>query len=158
MAVPLAYRLVIVNNSGETLSYTPGGRLNTSIFGWFIDPSTGKVTYSSVAEAEESPEFDGASETIVDGAEVIFPEQLNTGNKHLGLLISFALTHDEHTAVVANASMDLYISAGLATGQLPTDKTGYAGAEANGLQRVGSMVVEPSGSDDNVTFSNVFNL
>lgn len=158
MAVPEAYRFVIVNNSGETLTFTQNGRLNVTIRGWFIDPSTGKVTNESIVAAEESLEFDSSGETIVNGGEVIFPEHVNTSNKHLGLQVTFAMTHDEHTAVVAGASMDLYISAGSATGVLPTDQTGYASAEANGLQFVGSMPVEPNGADDDVTLSNVFNL
>ena len=153
--IPQAYRFVIVNKTGKTLTWTNNGRLLITVIGWFVDPATGKVTYASVSEDVPSLSFDGSGDVILDTDEVIFPENFNTGNLHLGLMVSFQVTHDEGT--LADGTLDLYLSGGQSAASLPTDASNYSDAETDKLQFVGSLTWAP-GADDNIARSNVFNL
>ena len=47
--LPQFLKFVVVNNSGQTLTYNNNGRLNLKITGWLITPSTGKVAYTQLS-------------------------------------------------------------------------------------------------------------
>jgi len=145
------YRFIVVNNSGQTLTFNNNGRINLKLTGAFIDPDTGKLDYTVLADDDCG--FIAAG-TLADGAEILSDEIDNTTNKYTDLLVQLEITHDEGAA--ATGTFDVYIEGGDATGELPSDATGYAGAEANGLTFIGSLVWEANGLDDEVMRSEVF--
>lgn len=152
--IPQFYRFIVVNNSGQLLSYDAGGRINLKVTAWIIDPSTGKVTYSQLADDDLG--FVGGS-TLADGAEIVGDVEIdNTSNKYIGLQAQLEITHDEGTA--ADGTFDVYLSGGDATGELPTDATGYASAEANNLRLIFLLKWESNGLDDEVMRSPVWDV
>ena len=56
------------------------------------------------------------------------------------------------------STFDLYLDGGDATGELASDASGYAGAEANGLTKIGTLFWESNGGDDEVMRSQVFEV
>lgn len=156
--LPQFYRFVVVNNAVSTITWTSGddGRIKLSVDGWFITPSTGKIAYASIADKVESPDFDGAAETVVAGGEVIFDQIDNTANLYLGAQVQLEVTHD--LGGTADGTFDIYLAGGNTTDDLPTDATGYGSAEDAGLTFVGSLVWDANGQDDEVMTSNVFNI
>lgn len=153
--LPQFYRFIVVNNSGQTVTYNSNGRVNLKVTNWIIDPSTGKVTYTQ--DADDDLSF-VAADTWADGAEEKSDEIDNTSNLFLGAHVQLEITHDEGSAVVAGTSFDIYMDAGDATGQLASDATGYKSAEDNHLRHVGSLALEPDYQDDEVVRSNVFDV
>jgi len=153
--LPQFYRYVLVNNSGQLLTYNANGRINVKVTAWIIAPATGKVTYTQLADDDLG--FVAAS-SLADGAEIVGDVEIdNTSNLYLGLQIQLEVTHDEGAAIVAgNGGFTLYISAGDATGELPTDASGYGTAEAAGLDPVGVMACDPNLQDDEMIRSNVW--
>jgi len=145
---------ILVNNSGQTLTYDSGGRINVKETAYYISPSTGLITY--VPLDDDDLDF-GAGESVANGAEVIGDvEIVNTGNKYIGAQLQLEITHDAGAA--ADGTFDLYMDAGDATGELANDATGYAGAEANVLQLIGSLVWESNGGNGEVMRSQIFEL
>lgn len=152
--IPQFYRFVVVNNSGQTLTYNSNGRINLKVTAYIIDPATGEVTYTPLADDDLG--FVAAS-SLADGAEIIGDVEIdNTSNKYIGLQPQLEITHDEGTA--ASGTFDLYLSGGHATGALPTDASGYASAEANKLRLVGLLTWESNGLDDELMRSNVWDI
>lgn len=137
------YKFIVVNNSGQTLTFDTNGRLNLKMWAWIVDPSTGKITYTQIADDDMNFV---ATNTLADGAEQGGDEINNTSNLFLGLQAQLEVTHDEGT--LADGNFDLYISTGDATGELESDASGYASAEANGLRIVTTLVWESNGLDD----------
>ena len=153
MALPQFIRYLVVNNSGQTVTYNNSGRYKLKITGWIVDPSTGKRTYTILSDDDLS--FVAADSTV-DGAEEKSDEINNTSDLFLGHQVQLEVTHDEGT--LADGTFDVYLDGGDATGELMSDASGYASAEASGLTRVGSLVWESNGLDDEVMRSEVFNL
>ena len=153
--VPQFYRFVVVNNSGQLLTFNNNGRINVKNTAWILDPDTGKVTYTQLADDDLG--FI-AGQSLADGAEIVGDVEINnTVNLYIGLQVQLEITHDEGTAIVAgNGGFSLYISAGDATGELPTDASGYGSAEAAHLDNVGTMPCDPNVADDEVMRSNVW--
>lgn len=158
--LPQFYRIIGVNNTGQTLTYNSNGRLNLKMTAWKWDTTNGDVVYTQLSD--DDMDFD-AGRSIVDGAEVTDEPSLvataeinNTSNEYVGLQIQLELTHDAGTA--ADGTYDLYLDGGDATGELASDASGYGSAEANKLHFVGSLTWEPNGGDDEVMRSSVFNL
>ncbi len=151
--LPQFYKFVLVNNSGSLLTFNNNGRLNLKMTAWIIDPSTGKITYTPLSDDDFG--FIAAG-SLADGAEILSTEIDNTSNLYLGLQLQLEVTHDEGAA--ADGTFDLYRAGGDATGELPTDATGYGSAEAARLQRVRSLTWEPNGLDDEVMRSPVWNI
>ena len=144
---------VLVNNSGSLLSYSANGRINIKETCWIIDPTTAKITYTQLADDD----LGFSTGTLADGAEIVGDVEIsNTSNLYIGSQLQIEITHDEGAA--ADGTFDLYVAGGDATGELPTDASGYASAEANHLQFVGSLTWEANGLDDEVMRSNVFAL
>lgn len=149
--IPKFFKFAVVNNSGSLLSYDANGRINLKVTGFYIDPSTGKVTYSQYTD--DDCQFVAAS-TLADGSETLSDEFNNSSNLHTGLLVQLEITHDEGTAAVGR--FDLYFAGGDATGELPTDADGYDSAEKARLTPVGSLYWHSDGADDEVMRSDVF--
>ena len=148
------YRFILVNNSGQTVTYDSNARLVLHLKGWFINPSTGKLDYTLLGP--ESFGF-GAGDTTIDGAEDIGSIEFdNTSNLFLGTQVQLDILHD--AGALADGTFDLYIARGLTTGGLPTDQIGYSSAEINGLEKVGSLIWDSSPADDDVLFSNVWEV
>lgn len=144
---------VVVNQSGQTVTYSAGGRFNLKVTGWFIDPSTGKITYAQLSDDDLS----FTTGTLVNGAELQSSEIDNaTTTKYLGYQVQLEVTHD--AGGLADGTFDIYMDGGDATGELMTDATGYADAEASGLTHIGSLTWESNGQDDEVMRSEVFNV
>jgi hypothetical protein len=151
--LPQFYRIIAVNNTGQTLTFNNNGRINVKMTGWFITPATGLINYAPLPDDDCS--F-GAGDSTADGSEDKSDEIDNTGNLYLGLQVQLEITHNEGTA--ADGTYDLYLDGGDASGELASDATGYAGAEANRLQLIGSLTWEPNGLDDEVMRSEVINI
>jgi len=142
-----------VNNSGQTLTYDNGGRINVKITGLHIDPSTGKVTYTQLADDDCG--F-GAGDTLADGAEVKTGEKDNTSNKFTALHVQLEIIHDAGAA--ANGRFDVYLDGGDASGELASDASGYDDAETNALDLIGTLVWHASAADDEQMRSAVFEV
>lgn len=153
--LPQFLRFVAVNNTGSTITYDApnNGRLNLKVTGWLITPDTGKIAYTQLSDDDLG--F-GAGDSTADAAEDLSSEIDNTTTLYLGFQVQLEVTHDEGTA--ADGTYDIYMAGGDATGELPTDATGYGSAEAAILQYVGSLTWDSDGLDDEVMRSNVFNV
>ncbi len=153
--LPQFSRFIIVNNSGQTVTFNNNGRFNLKVTRWYIDPSTGKVVYTQMSDDDLS--FVAADSTT-DGSEEKSDEIDNiTGDlEFVGAQVQLEVTHDEGT--LADGTFDIYLDGGDATGELASDASGYASAEANKLQFVGSLTWEPNGLDDEVMRSGVLNI
>lgn len=150
--IPQFWRFICVNNSGQTLTFNNNGRLNLKVTGWIVDPTTAKITYTQLADDDFS--FIAAS-TLADGAEILSDEISNTSTLYIGLQAQLEVTHDEGSA--ADGTFDLYFEGGDATGELPSDASGYGSAEDAKLGNVRVLTWEPNGQDDEVMRSDVFN-
>ncbi len=153
MALPLFYRILVVNNSGQTITFDSLGRLNLKLKGFHTTPATGKRAYTTISDDDLS--FISGDSTL-DGAEDKSDEIDNSTNLFQGVQVQLEVTHDEGT--LADGTFDIFFDGGDATGELMSDASGYSSAEAAGLTRVGSLVWESNGLDDEVMRSEVFNL
>ena len=155
--VPQFYKYVLVNNSGQLLTFNANGRINVKVTAWYMAVATGKITYVQLPDDDLG--FIAAS-TLADGAEIVGDVEIdNTANLYVGLQVQLEITHDEGAAIIAgNGGFTLYISAGDATGELETDATGYGTAEAAKLDPVGVMQCDPNVADDEVMRSNVWEI
>lgn len=151
--LPKFTKFIVVNNSGETLTFDSNGRLNIKVTGWFIDPSTGKITYTPLTDDDVNFV---ATNTLADGAEQIADEIDNSSNLFLGYFVQLEVTHD--AGALADGIFDIYMTQGDTTGELATDASGYVSAEANKLFAVGSLTWEPTASDDDVMRSDVWEV
>jgi hypothetical protein len=144
---------VLVNNSGQTLTYASNGRINVKETAIYFNTTDGKIVYVQLADDD----LGFTTGTLADGAEIVGDVEVdNTSLLYISSQIQFEITHDAGAA--ADGTFTLYVSSGDATGELETDATGYASAEANGLQPVGTLVWEASAADDDVMRSQKFTL
>lgn len=139
------YKFIVVNNSGSTLTFDNGGRLNLKMWAWIVNPLTGKLIYTQIADDDMG--FI-ATNTLTIGSEQAGSEINNSIDLFLGLQVQLEVTHDEGTA--AAGTFDLYISTGSVSGELESDATGYADAESNELKLVTTLLWEANGLDDEV--------
>jgi len=151
--LPQFYRIIAVNNTGQTLTYDSNGRLNLKMTAWKWDTSNGDVVYTQLSDDDFG--F-GAGDSTADGAEDKTSEINNTANEYVGLQVQLELTHDEGAA--ADGTYDLYLDAGDATGELASDASGYDDAETNKLQFIGLLTWHSSGGDDEIMRSPVFEI
>lgn len=152
--LPQYRKYVLVNKSGQTLTFNSNGRINVKETCWLVDTDTGKVTYTQLSDDDLG--FI-AGQSVADDAEVVGDTEIdNTVNGYLGSQVQLEITHDEGAA--ADGTFELYMAGGDATGELPTDASGYAGAPANGLRLIGVLTWESNGLDDEVMRSNVFDI
>lgn len=151
--LPRVYRIIVVNNSGQTVTFNNNGRFNLKVTGWIITPATGKIAYTT--DADDDLAFI-AGDSTVDGAEEKSSEIANNSDLFIGAQVQLEVTHDEGT--LADGTFDLYLDGGDLTGELASDASGYASAEANHLLHIGSLTWEPNGLDDEVMRSKVLNI
>ena len=145
----------MVNNSGQTLTLNSNGRVNLTVTGLRVSPVSGHLKH--VQLDDDALGFIAAG-TLADGAEIAGDEFDNTDPdaQFVGLHVQLEVTHDEGAA--ADGTFDIYLVDGDASGELPSDASGYASAEANGLEHIGSLVWESNGGDDEVMRSPVFRV
>ncbi len=147
------WKIIGVNNTGQTITFNNGGRLSLKITIWFLDPSTGKMDYTTVSSDDFGFEAGGS---LVDGGEILITEIDNTSNLMLGAQVQMELTHDEGTA--AAGTWDLYLDSGKVSGELASDASGYDDAETNGLDFIGSLTWPSAGADDELVRRSEINI
>ena len=155
MPLPQFRKWILVNNSGQTVTYagSPGGRINIKETAIHYNTSTGKLVYTPLADDD----LGFTTGTLANGAEIVGDNEIdNTSNLYIGSQVQIEVTHD--AGALADGTFDVYMASCDATGQLQTDASGYASAEANRLNIVGSLTWEPNASDDDVQRSDVFNI
>lgn len=154
MALPQFRQYIIVNNSGQTLTFNNNGRINIKETAIHFNTTTGKLVYTQLADDDLG--FIAAG-SLVDAAEIVGDNEVdNTSNLYVSSQVQIEITHDEGT--LADGTFDLYMAQGDATGELETDASGYVGAVANGLFFVGSLIWESNGLDDEVMRSQKFTI
>ena len=88
--LPQFYQFILVNNSGQTVTFNSNGRLNLKITAWIIDPSTGKITYTQLTDNDFGFV---AGQSMADGAERQTDVEFdNTGNLYVGLQVQVEVT------------------------------------------------------------------
>ena len=98
------YRFYIVNNSGATLTFANGARLEIRTLPWKLD-SNGALVYGTVDV--DTTALLNTGETIIDGASSEGTVIDNTTNKYFGLHGYLECKHDVDTG--ADAVIDLYV-------------------------------------------------
>jgi hypothetical protein len=152
MALPQFRKFIIVNNSGQTLTFNNNGRINIKETAIHFNTTDGKPVYTPLVDDDLG--FIAAS-SLVDGAEIVGDNEVNnTSTLYVSSQVQIEITHDEGT--LADGVFDLYMAMGDASGELETDASGYASAEANKLHHVGSLVWESNGLDDELMRSQIF--
>lgn len=154
MPLPQFRQFIVVNNSGQLLTFNNNGRINVKETAVHFDTTDGKLVYTQLSD-DDLAFIAGGS--LADGAEIIGDNEINnTSNLYIGSQVQLEITHDEGT--LADGRFDLYMAQGDATGELETDGAGYLSAEANKLFFVGGLTWEPSGLDDELMRSPVWNI
>ena len=154
MPLPQFRQFIVVNNSGQLLTFDTNGRINVKETAWHFNTTTGKIVYTQLPD-DDLGFISGSS--LADGAEIVGDIEINnTSNLFIGSQLQLEITHDEGTAAVD--SFDLYMAQGDASGELETDGSGYASAEANLLFHVGSLQWDPGGLDDELMRSQVWSI
>jgi hypothetical protein len=154
MPLPQFRQYVLVNNSGQTLTFNNNGRINIKETAIHYDTTNGKLVYTQLADDDLG--FVAGS-SLADGSEIVGDNEVdNTSNLYVSSQVQIEVTHDEGT--LADGTFDLYMAMGDASGELETDASGYASAEANQLYFVGSLTWESNGLDDEVMRSQIFHI
>ena len=154
MPLPQFRQFIVVNNSGQLLTFNNNGRINVKETAFHFNTTDGKVVFTQLADDDLG--FVAGS-SLADGSEIVGDNEVdNTSNLYIGSQIQLEVTHDEGTLAVA--TFDLYMAQGDATGELETDGSGYGSAEANKLFLVGSLTWDPAGLDDELMRSPVWNI
>lgn len=154
MSLPQFRQFIVVNNSGQLLTFNNNGRINLKETAIHFNTTTGKIVYTLLAD-DDLGFIAGSS--LANGSEIIGDNEIdNTSNLYLGSQVQLEITHDEGT--LADGTFDLYMAMGDATGELETDASGYASAEANKLHVIGSLTWEPNGLDDELMRSVKFDI
>lgn len=154
MPLPQFRQFIVVNNSGQLLTFNNNGRINVKETAWHFNTTDGKIVYTQLAD-DDLGFIAGGS--LADGAEIIGDIEIdNTSNLFIGSQVQLEITHDEGTLAVD--TFDLFMAQGDATGELETDASGYASAEANKLFPVGSLTWEINGLDDELMRSEVWHI
>ena len=151
--LPQIRKYILVNNSGQLLSFNANGRINLKETAYRFN-TAGEMEY--VPLPDDDLAFIAAS-TVADGAEVVGDVEIdNRQTRYVGSHLQIEITHDEGTA--ADGTFDLYMAQGDAPGETEEDATGYNTAEANKLEPIGSLTWESNGADDEVMRSPIFEI
>jgi hypothetical protein len=154
MPLPQFRKFILVNNSGQDLTFNNNGRVNIKETAIHFNTTDGKVVYTQLSDDDLG--FIAAS-AITDGAEIVGDNEVdNTSNLYMQSQVQIEITHDEGLA--ADGAFDLYMAMGDASGELETDGSGYVSAEANNLRFIGSLVWESSAADDDLMRSEIFTI
>ncbi len=144
---------VLVNDSGQLLTYNAGGRINIKETAWFITPATGLISYAQLAD-DDLGFIAGSS--LADGAEIVGDVEIdNTSNLYIGSQVQIEITHDEGS--LADGTFGLWLAEGDAAGELQTDASGYDSAASN-LRLVGSITWHSAALDDEVIRSRAWEV
>lgn len=138
------YGFVVVNKTGQSLTYDNGGRIKLKITPYYF-ASNGKVVYGTTIV--EDCGF-GPGDVTVDGGEDPTAEIDNSNNCYSGAIVQLEIVHDEGT--LANGTYDIYYEGANVSGELPSDASGYDDAETNRLIVVDLLTWHSSGVDDEV--------
>jgi len=151
------YRFALMNNTGQTNTFTDGGVVALSIYGVIVTPSTGKLAYATIDASEDFAGFTAGGHTWSDGAEKISVAAIdNTTNLYINALVQLTISHSEAAAAVG--SWDLYLLSGDAAANMENDSNGYVSAEANKLTFIGSLNWLTGGTNDDEQMSPVFTI
>ena len=155
MPLPQFRKFVVVNNSGQTLTFNNNGRINLKETGIKFDTTNGDLVYTQLADDDLG--FVAAS-SLTDGAEIVGDNEIdNTSNEYIGSQVQLEITHDEGAA--ADGTFDLWMASGDASGELQTDASGYDSAENDlNLTKIGSLTIHSSTADDEVLRSEVWTI
>ena len=146
MALPMFRKYVVVNNSGQTLTYNNNGRITIKETAIYYNTTTGKLV-SVVLDIDDLGFIAGS--TLADGAEIVGDVELdNSSLLYISSHVYLEVTHDEGSA--ADGTFEVYISSGNVTGELETDASGYDGAETNRLTLIGQLIWHSGGVDDEI--------
>ncbi len=151
--LPQFFRIIAINNSGQIVNFDTG-LVNLKMTGWIINPSTGKIAYTPIADDDMS--FDGDENWAVGGELKSDEFDNKTSVQYIGMQVQLEVTHDLGTA--ATGTFDIYLDGGDATGELASDASGYNTAEANVLEQVGSLTWESNGANNEVMRSSVIEI
>ena len=146
------WRIIVVNNSGQTVTYDSNGRIYLHLKGINLTPATGKLVYGAIAE--DGVEIIESGNSIADGANDKTGEIDNSSNLYPNALVQLEVKHDEGAA--ADGTFDVYYDGADTTGELASDQDGYSDPETNGLQVVGSLIWDSSPGDDETLVSHTF--
>ena len=136
------------------MTFNNNGRINIKETAIHFNTTDGKIVYTQLAN-DDLGFIAGQSNS--NGSERIGDNEIdNTSNLYVQSQIQIEITHDEGT--LADGTFDLYMAGGDATGELETDASGYASAEANKLKPLGSLIWESNGLDDEVMRSQTFTI
>ena len=151
--LPRFFRIRVFNNSGQTVTFNNNGRFNLKAWGWIVNPTTGKITYTQISDDDLS--FIAAS-FVAAGDEETSDEIDNTTTLFLGLLIQLEVTHDEGAA--ADGTFNLHLDSGDASGELQSDASGFTNSEVNKIQSIGPLIWDGSRGDDEVVRSDTIHI
>ena len=147
--LPLFRTYILVNNSGQTLSFSGGGRIIIRETAWKL---TAGVLDPTVLTEDDLGFTTG---TLTDGSEIIGDVQLdNSSDLYWGSQVQIEIKHDAGTA--ADGTFDLYMAEGNVTGELSSDADGYADAESSDLYNVGSLTWQSDGQNGETMRSQAF--
>lgn len=151
--LPQIRKYILVNNSGQTLAFDTNGRINIKETAYRFN-TAGEMEY--IPFADDDLGFIAAG-SVIDGAEVVGDIEIdNRQTRYVGSHIQIEITHDEGAA--ADGTFDLYMAQGDAAAETEEDGSGYASAEANKLEPIGSLTWENNGGDDEVMRSPIFEI
>jgi len=150
--LPQFFKILVVNNSGQTITYNNNGRMNLKQTGVYVTPSTGKLAYTQ--RPDDDFAFEAGSSLAYGGTQVADVEFDNTGNLYINLQVQLEITHDEGAS--ADGTFDMYLSRGDATGELEHNASGYDDPESNKLTFIGSLTIPSAAADDEVFRSPMF--
>ena len=103
--LPQFFKFIVVNNSGQTLTFNSNGRLNMKMTGLRISQVTGKVSY---VQLDDDDLGFVAAGTLADAAEILSSLIDNTDHQFVGLQVQLEVTHDEGSA--ADGTFDVYLA------------------------------------------------
>lgn len=137
------WRLRMINETGQTMTYDGGARIAIRSMGWKI--SSGNLSYGTVIT--EDLDFD-AGRTIADGASVMDDASVvesvvvdNSTNLFWGVNGTFEITHDLDAAV---GVCRLYLEESDSDGNWPSDSDDFA---INDLMQIAVLDIDNSGVD-----------
>lgn len=135
--LPQYWRLRMINETGQTMTYNDGARIAIRCQEWKIG-SVGVITYGTVIT--EDLGF-GAGETIADDGEVEGTVVDNSSNKYYGINGTFEITHDLDAA---DGVCRLYLEFSDNDGNWPSDSDDF---EITDLIQIAVLNIDNSGVD-----------
>lgn len=144
------YGFVLVNSTGDLMTFNDGASVTLKVTGAYVHPSTGKIAYDQFTDTDMG--F-GGGDTLADSAELASAEYDNRSDLYLNALVQIEVAHDQ--GGLASGTLDLYYVAGDASGELEYNASGYLSARANKLTFIGSLIWA-SAFDDELLRSEVW--